>query len=206
MRLRPALRLRQHSNVVRGHVTIAMLDRIKMLRRLGSTLSSARPSVFYAAVLLFALAAVSSAQTKLAIVNFQDALLATADMQKESAELEAKYRTRQEELSALGQELQDIQSKLQTAAGAEAQRLQEEGQRKQIHAQRLNEDLQSDVEFDRQNILASASERMRGVLRELRVERGLDLILDSATVLASDALIDLTAEATRAYDAKHPSP
>ncbi len=145
------------------------------------------------------------AQTKVAVVDFQTALLNTADMKKESAALEAKYADRQQELEALSAELAEIQAKLRTAQGQEAASLQAEGQRKQRSAQRLTEDLQADVEFDRQNILSAASGRMREVIRALRSEKGVDLIVDISGVLASDPLIDLTAEATQAYDAKHPA-
>ena len=69
----------------------------------------------------------------------------------------------------------------------------------------MTEDLQSDVEFDRQNILAAAAGRMREVVEGLRVEKGLDLIVDSSTVLAADSVINLTVEATQAYDSKHPA-
>ncbi len=157
------------------------------------------------AVLPCAVPADLAAQTKIAVIDFQNALLNTADMQKESAALESKYSGRQEEIGALSAELQEIQNKLQTAQGAEAVRLQAEGQRKQRTAQRLSEDLQSDVDFDRQNILASASERMRDVVRELRMEKQIDLIVDAGGVLAHNALIDLTAEATQAYDTRHPA-
>ena len=145
-----------------------------------------------------------AAQSKVAVINFQEALLSTADMQKESAALETKYQSRQGELNTLSAELQEIQAKIQTATGAELARLQADGQRKQITAQRLTEDLQSDVEFDRQNILAAASGRMREIVESLRLEKGFDLIVDTSSVLASDPLINLTAEATQAYDAKHP--
>ena len=157
------------------------------------------------ALLLCAWPAQMAAQTKVAVINFQDALLNTADMQKESAALEAKYQARQDEIARLSQELQDIQAKLQTAQGAEATRLQAEGTRKQRTAQRMSEDLQSDVEFDRQNILAAAGSRMRDVIRELRAEQGIDVIVDGTVVLAHNALIDLTTEATQAYDSKHPA-
>ena len=83
--------------------------------------------------------------------------------------------------------------------------LQADGQRKQRSAQRMSEDLQSDVEFDRQNILTAASARMRQVISDLRVAQGVDLIVEGSGVLAADPLIDLTAEATQAYDAKHPA-
>lgn len=146
-----------------------------------------------------------AAQTKVAVINFQEALLSTSDMKKESAALEAKYQDRQEELNALSAELQELQAKIQGTTGADLAQLQAEGQRKQIRAQRMTEDLQSDVEFDRQNILTAASGRMREIVQGLRAEKGFDLIVDSSSVLASDPLIDLTAEATQAYDAKHPA-
>lgn len=157
------------------------------------------------ALLLFAWPSESGAQAKVGVINFQEALLNTADMKRESAALEARYKVRQDEIEALSTELAEIQGKLQTAQGAEATRLQAEGQRKQRSAQRLSEDLQSDVEFDRQNILTAASGRMRAIVGELRMEKELDLIIEATGVLAHNALIDLTAEATQAYDAKHPA-
>lgn len=161
--------------------------------------------MFAATFVLCALPGPAAAQTKVAVISFQNALLETADMKKQSAELEAKYKDRQDELTALSAELQEIQAKLANATGVEAQRLQLEGQRKQRTAQRLTEDLQSDVEFDRQNILNGASIRMRDVIQDLRTERELDLIVDGGSVLSVSALIDLTADATRAYDEKHPA-
>ena len=154
---------------------------------------------------IFAWTAPASAQTNVALINFQNALLNTADMQKQSLELEAKYKPRQEELQSLSQELEEIQRKLQSATGTELATLQADGQRKQRTAQRMSEDLQSDVEFDRQNILNEASVRMRDVINALRVEKEIDMIIDGGSVLAASALIDLTAEATRAYDEKHPA-
>ena len=163
------------------------------------------PWILATALVLCALPGVARAQTTIAVINFQEALLNTADMTKESAALEAKYQGRQDEIARLSAELQEIQARLGTAQGAEAQRLQGEGTRKQRTAQRMSEDLQSDVEFDRQNILAAASTRMREVIREMRIEKQIDLIVDGGGVLAHSALIDLTGEATQAYDAKHPA-
>lgn len=155
--------------------------------------------------LLFAWPAGMAGQTTVAVISFQEALLDTADMQKESAALEARYKPRQDEIERISVELQEIQEKLPGLQGPELARMQSEGQRKQRTAQRLSEDLQSDVEFDRQNILAGATARMRDIIRDLRLEKGIDLIVDGGGVLAHSALIDLTAEATQAYDAKHPA-
>lgn len=163
------------------------------------------PWMLVPALLLSAWPGSLTAQTQIAVIDFQTALLNTADMKKQSAELETKYKDRQEEIERLSAELQEIQTKLQGAAGAEATSLQAQGQRKQRTAQRLSEDLQSDVEFDRQNILSAASIRMREVIRDLRMEKQIDLIVDGGGVLAHSALIDLTTEATTSYDAKHPA-
>ena len=81
--------------------------------------------------------------------------------------------------------------------------LQAEGQRKQRDAQRLSEDLQSDVEFERNTILQAGSRKMREVLQQLAVEKGLDMIVDvSSTVYYKDAL-DISKDATAKYDATY---
>ena len=63
------------------------------------------------ALAALALAAPLAAQTKIGVVDFQQALLATADMQKQAGDLEAKFKSRQEELDRLAAELQPVDSK-----------------------------------------------------------------------------------------------
>jgi outer membrane protein len=158
-----------------------------------------------AALCVVALPQQAVAQTRIAVVDFQTALLNTADIQKKAAALEAKFKPRQDEIEQLSKELEQIQAKLQTASAADGPALQADGERKQRRAQRISEDLQSDVEFDRQNILNSAGGQMREVVQALRVEKAVDLIVDVSSVLAFDTAIDLTQAATAAYDAKHPA-
>jgi outer membrane protein len=166
-------------------------------------LESFRTTALAAAVMVFA--ATGSAQVKLAVVDFQQALLATADMQKKAGELEQKFKPEQDRLAALSQELQDIQIKLGSAAPEEAARLQQEGAEKQRQAQRLTEDLQADIDFDRQQILEAGAERMRAVLDELRASKTLDMIVDVSSTISFNSALDMTADATAAYDAKHPA-
>jgi len=158
-----------------------------------------------AAVCLLVSAAPGWAQAKIGVVDFQQALLATADMQKEASKLEQKYKSDQDRLEALSQELQGIQAKLASVTGDEAVRLQQEGAEKQREAQRLTEDLQADIDFDRQQILEGGAQRMREVLGELRASKSLDLIVDVSSTISFDPALDLTSDATAAYDAKHPA-
>lgn len=167
-------------------------------------LQNYRTAALAAACVLVA-AAAGRAQVKIGVVDFQQALLATADMQKQASKLEQKYKPDQDRLEALSQELQGIQAKLGSASPEDAARMQQEGAEKQREAQRLTEDLQADIDFDRQQILEGGAQRMRAVLDELRVSKGLDLILDVSNTVSFNSSLDLTAEATQAYDAKHPA-
>ena len=146
-----------------------------------------------------------AAQAKIGVVDFQQALLDTADMQQQAGRLETKFKPRQEALEKLTQELQQIQQQLQSVSNEDAARLQNEGARKQRDAQRMGEDLQAEVDFERDAILQGGAERMRTVLEKLRQEKGLDLLIDVSTTLAFNTTLDLTADATTAYNAAHPA-
>lgn len=162
-----------------------------------------KPFLWAAAAAAVLLPAQLAAQVKVGVVNFQQALLATAEMQKEAGKLEQKFAPRQDQIEKLSTELEEIQKKMQAADEATAQRLQAEGQRKQRDAQRLSEDLQADVEFERNTVLQGGSRKMREVLQQLAVEKGLDMIVDvSSTVYYKDAL-DISKEATAKYDATY---
>ena len=147
-----------------------------------------------------------AAQTKIGVVDFQQALLNTADMEKQAGTLEAKFRPRQQELETLTASLEQIQQQLQTVTDqAAAQRLQNDGARKQREAQRLSEDLQAEVEFERDAILQAGAQRLRAVIEKLRADKGLDMIVDVSTTISYNSTLDLTAAATTAYDAAHPA-
>ena len=160
-----------------------------------------------AAGLLLA-AAVVSAQTKVGVINLQKAVLDTAEIQKASATLEAKYKPRQAKMEALRKELDEIQQKLQTMAGKLTQQAEAEltvdGQRKQRDLQRMGEDLQADVDFERNDILRQSSQRMQEVVQKIAEAKGLDLVVDITNTVFFKPALDITAEATAAYDKAHP--
>ena len=162
---------------------------------------------FVGAVLL-ALAAIGAAagQTKLAIINSQKAVLDTAEIKKAQAELEAKYKPRQDQLLKLQKDLQDIQAQLQGGKLNQSaeQDLTAQGQRKQRELQRIQEDLQADVDRERQDILQRTGQRMQDVVKKLADEKGLDVVIDSSNTVFFKTALELTAEATAAYDKAYP--
>jgi outer membrane protein len=139
----------------------------------------------------------------------QQAVLATAEIKKASADLEAKYRPRQVEIEKVRKELDDIQQKLQAGGGkltpqAEAD-LNAQGQRKQRDLQRMSQDLQEEVDAVRNEVLAGSGQRMQAVVRKLAEERGVDVVVDSGSTLYVKPALDLTKDAVTAFDAAYPA-
>src|SRR5688572_15643874 len=159
---------------------------------------------------LVMLAAVSlaSAQNKVAIINSQQSVIDTAEIKKAQAEMEAKFKPRQAQMEKLQKELQDIQSQLQAGQGKltpqAEQNLQITGQRRQRELQRLQEDLQGDVDRERNDILSRSGSRMQEIVRKLAEERGLDIVIDVSNTVYFKPALDITKEATAAYDKAYP--
>jgi outer membrane protein len=148
----------------------------------------------------------ASAQLKVAVINVQKAMIDSDELKKVSAEMEARYKPRQDELTKLQSDLQSIQQqlasgKLSQQAGAD---LQAQGARKQREAQRLADDLQADVERERQEILQKASAKMNEVVKKLAEEKGYDVILDVTQAIYFKPTLEITSDALAAYNKAYP--
>jgi outer membrane protein len=158
-------------------------------------------------VLVFA-AAAAFAQSKVGVINLQRAVLETAEIKKASVDLEAKFKPRQQEMEKVQKELQAIQEKLQTNAGKLTPQAQAdlniEGQRKQRELQRLGEDLQQDVDRERNEILSSSGQKMQQVVKQLSEAKGIDIVVDVTNTVYFKPALELTAEAIAAYDKAYP--
>ena len=153
-------------------------------------------------------ASLAAAQSKVAIINLQRAVLESAEIKKASAELEARFRPRQQQMEKLQKDLQAIQQQLQTMAGkltpqGEAE-LTSSGQRKQRELQRVGEDLQADVDRERNDILSKSTQKMQEVVRKLAEEKGLDVVIDVTTAIYFKPALEITTDAIAAYDKANP--
>ncbi len=153
------------------------------------------------------LAAQSIGPARVAIINAQKAVADTQEIKKAQATLEAKYRPRQQAIETLQRDLQTIQQQLSApnmTPDREAQ-LRQTATEKQKQLQRLGEDLQSDVNGERQDILGRAGRQMSEVIRKIAEQRGLDVIVDVTNTLYYKPALDLTAAATASYDQAYPA-
>src|SRR5437899_146931 len=140
-----------------------------------------RPLVVCSA--LFVFGHVALGQTKVAVINLQKAVLESAEIKAASAAMEARYKPRVTQIETLDKEIAAIAQNLQTNAGkltAQAESdLNAQGTKKQRDVQRLRDDLQADVDRDRNEILQKASLKMGDVVKKLAEEKGYDIVVDA---------------------------
>ena len=144
---------------------------------------------------------------KVAIINAQKSVADTADIKKAQTALETKYRPRTQAIDNLQKELGNIQQQL-SAANIDPNRaaqLRADGTLKQKELQRLSEDLQADVNNERQDILGKAGRQMTDIVKKIAEERNIDIVIDISNTLYFKPALDLTAEATAAYDKASPA-
>jgi Skp family chaperone for outer membrane proteins len=58
----------------------------------------------------------------------------------------------------------------------------------------------------RNEVLSKSTDRMQAVVKKLAEEKGLDLVMDTQATLFVKPTMDLTGEATAAYDKAYPVP
>ncbi len=159
---------------------------------------------------LFVLVTAAAAQTKVAVINLQRAVLESEEIQKAGAVMEAKYKPRQQKLDELQRELQGIQQQLQAGAGKLTQQaeadLTAQGQRRQRELTRMSEDLQSDVNSERSDILGKSTQRMTEVVKKLAEEKSYDVVVDVSNTVYFKPALEITAEALAAYNKAYPAP
>jgi len=157
---------------------------------------------------LFLAVTAAQAQSKVGIINLQKALLDTAEMKKAQADMEARYKPRQDGIDKLQREIAELQRNLQSNAGklqpAAEQEMVVRGQRAQVELKRQTEDLQADVERDRNDILQRGGQRIQEVIKKVAEAQALDVVVDSGNTLYFKPALDLTPAVTAEYDKSYP--
>jgi outer membrane protein len=159
-----------------------------------------------AAYPICALHAQAQAPLKVAIINAQKAVADTAEIKKAQALLETKYKPRTDTINKLQSDLQNIQQQLRApnlAPDREAQ-LNADGTRTQRELQRMNEDLQSDFNNDRAQVLSKTGRQMQEIVRKIAEERGYDVVIDVSNTVYYKPALEITSDATAAYDKAYP--
>jgi outer membrane protein len=165
-----------------------------------------RSVAFFVLAAALPMAAVRAQNLKVAIVNAQKSVADTQEIKKAQADLAAKYRPRQQDIEKLQNDLRQIQSELKAPniTPEKQAQLSADGTLKQKQLQRLSEDLQADFNQDRGDILGRAGQRMQEIIKKLAEQKGLDVVIDVSNALYYKPALDMTADATAAYDKAYP--
>src|SRR5213593_4420134 len=160
-------------------------------------------------ILLFPLIPVRSQTSRVAVVDFEKAVVESAEGKKSSERFNATLQSKQAEAEKRQKELEDAQKKLQTQGPALSEtakaNLQKDIDRHTTELQRFNEDAQKELQSVRDELLRPIAERASAILNALAAEQGYTLIVDisnpQSNIVWFNPKNDITEELTRRIDA-----
>src|SRR5437762_8599610 len=151
-------------------------------------------------------AALAGAQiSKIAVVDFERAVVQSAEGKKSSDKFNVTLQSKQAEAGKRQKDLEDAQRKLQTQErtlndSAKAN-LQKDIDRRTTELQRFNEDSQKELQSLRDELLRPIAEKASALLNQLAAEKGYTLIVDVSNpqnnVVWFNPQNDITAELTK---------
>jgi outer membrane protein len=150
--------------------------------------------------------------SKIAVVDFERAVVQSAEGKKSSDKFNVALQGRQADAEKRQKELEDAQRKLQTQQQllnetAKAN-LQKDIDRRTTELQRFNEDSQKELQSLRDELLRPIAERASAILNAIAAEQGYTVIVDVSnpqnSVVWFNPKNDITEELTRRIDAATP--
>src|SRR5438876_7226680 len=152
---------------------------------------------------------VSGQMSKIAVVDFERAIVQSVEGKKSSGQFNAKLQSKQADAEKRQKELEDAQRKLQTQertlSDTAKANLQKDIDRRTTELKRFNEDSQKELQSLRDELLRPIAERASAILNAMAVEQGYTLVVDISNpqnnVLWFNPTNDITAELVRRIDA-----
>jgi outer membrane protein len=146
---------------------------------------------------------------KVAVVDFEKALVDSTEGKKSSDKFNSTLQSKQADGQKRQLELEDAQKKLQTQERTLSEtakaNLQKDIDRRTTELQRFNEDSQKELQSLRDELLRPIAEKANAILNQLAAEQGYTLVVDISSpqnnVVWFNPANDLTAELTRRINA-----
>ena len=154
------------------------------------------------------------AQTpKVAVVDFERAVVESAEGKKSSEKFNATFQAKQADLEKRQKEIDDATKKLQTGArtlsDAAKTDLQKDIDRKNRDLQRINEDAQKELQTLRDELLRPIAERATALLNMMASQDAYTIVIDisnpQTNVVFWNPKNDITAELVKRIDASGPA-
>ncbi|MGH9487155.1 MAG: OmpH family outer membrane protein [Terriglobales bacterium] len=152
--------------------------------------------------------------SKLAFINFQQAIAATGQGAKMVAALRARFVPKQAEFKKSNAEIQALETKLSdgssTMSATAKQQLSQEIQTQQRDLQQSAQDAQSDYQAAVEGVLQQVGTQMLPIIRSYAQKHGYTLVIDSglrwprSPMLVIENGANITAAVVRLYNQAHP--
>ena len=157
-------------------------------------------------------AAGSAAAGKIAVINVRQAIVSTGEGKQASAELQAQFTPRQNEMENLNKQINDLRTKLNagqaTLSDDEKGRLTLQGQRLTQQLDRKQNELNEDVQAAQGEVVDRIGRKMMDVLDRYSRENGFVAVFDSSAqnspILFASTNIDITQDIIKLYDQAYP--
>ncbi|TAN24581.1 MAG: OmpH family outer membrane protein [Acidobacteria bacterium] len=153
--------------------------------------------------------------SKLAFINFQQAISDTHEGAKLVGQLKAKYEPKQAQFAQENAQIQALQKQLSDGAStmsADAKRqLSQKIQDQQRNLQQSAQDAQSDYQQDVEGVLQQVGTKLMPIIDSYARQHGYTLVVDSglrwpqSPVVYAEQGTDITGVVVRLYDQEHPA-
>ncbi|HYR85303.1 MAG TPA: OmpH family outer membrane protein [Terriglobia bacterium] len=156
-------------------------------------------------------------QAKVAVVDFERAIVESVEGKKASAKFNGRVEAVQKDLEKRQKELEDLSNRLRTQdrvlSDVAKADLQKDIERRQTELTRLNEDAQKELNGLRDELLRPIAEIASRIMQVMAAERGFTLVVDvsnpQSSVIYVNPAAEITADLTKRIDtelAKQPPP
>ena len=153
-----------------------------------------------------------SAGTSIAAVNFNAAVLGTAEAQRSMGALQKKYAPQEQELQKLNNDIETERKSLNDNSAQltdieKNQKLQDLGA-KEKQLQRQAEDFKNDSQTESQQVFQQVAQKVFSFLQDFSQQHGYAAVLERGTESApvvwyAASNVDITEQVIKAYDAKY---
>jgi outer membrane protein len=162
--------------------------------------------------LLVSVATAHAQLSTVVVVDFERAVVESAEGKKASERFNAALQAKQGEIEKKQKELEDLQRKLQTGArtlsDAAKTDIQRDIDRRTTDLQRLNEDAQKELGAMRDELLRPIADRATAILNSMAAEQNYTLVVDVSNpennIIFVNEKNNITAELIKRIDATAP--
>src|SRR5271154_6305856 len=167
-----------------------------------------KSKVFLWPALALAATLTMQAQSKVAAINIQAAIIGTKDGQKAAAELQSKMQPKKRELEQRQNDINTLQDQLNkgqnTLSESAKSDLYKNIEAKKKSLQREMEDAQADLEADQQKLMQQLGSKVVAVIERYAHDNGYTMVVDvgsqNTPVIYASPSIDITKEVIELYD------